>query len=134
MQRLQNLNSQFTATPASFNAGKLGPKSPDDIVIVSYARTAMTRAKKGPQAQTAPESMLKPVLIDVLKKGNVKDPAMIEEICVGNVLMPGAGCTGVRAAQFLAGIPHTTPMYTIDRLCSSGLQATACIANQIASG
>lgn len=81
----------------------------------------MTRAKKGPQANTAPESMLKPVLIDVLKKGKVSDPKMIEEICVGNVLMPGAGCTSVRGAQLLAGIPYTTPMYTIDRLCSSGL-------------
>ena len=133
MERLQKLNSQFTSTPASYNAGKLGPKSPDDVVIVSYARTAMTRAKKGPQANTAPESMLKPVLIDVLKKGKVSDPKMIEEICVGNVLMPGAGTTAVRAAQFLAGIPHTTPMYTIDRLCSSGLQACANIASQIVS-
>jgi acetyl-CoA acetyltransferase len=38
------------------------------------ARTAMTRAKKGPQKDTAPEAMLAPVLRDVIKKGNV-DPA-----------------------------------------------------------
>ena len=96
------------------------------------ARTAMTRAKKGPQKDTAPEAMLAPVLRDVIKKGNV-DPAQIQEICIGNVLQPGAGSTSSRMAQFLAGIPETTPLYAIDRLCSSGLQAVACIANQIRS-
>jgi acetyl-CoA acyltransferase 1 len=76
--------------------------------------------------------MLAPVLKDVIKKGNI-DPSKIEEICIGNVLQPGAGSTSSRMAQFLAGIPDTTPLYAIDRLCSSGLQAVACIANQIAS-
>jgi len=37
-------------------------------------------------------------------------------------------------AQFLAGIPNTTPLYAVDRLCSSGLQAVANIAGQIISG
>jgi acetyl-CoA acyltransferase 1 len=36
-------------------------------------------------------------------------------------------------AQFLAGIPDTTPLYAIDRLCSSGLQAVADVANAIRS-
>ena len=65
--------------------------------------------------------MLKPVLKDCLKKGKVSDPAMIQELCVGNVLQGGAGTASTRAAQFLAGIPHTTPQYAINRLCSSGL-------------
>jgi len=61
------------------------PQSDDDVVIVSFARTALTRAKRGPQKDTAPEAMLKPVLIDCLKKGKV-DGKVIEEICIGNVL------------------------------------------------
>lgn len=136
MQRLQKLNNQFEkqTTAGTFNSGRVGPKSDDDIVIVSFARTAMTRAKKGPQRDTAPESMLKPVLEDVLKKGKITDPKVLGEICIGNVLQPGAGSTSSRAAQFLAGIPCDVPLYAIDRLCSSGLQAVACVANQIAAG
>lgn len=94
----------------------------------------MTRAKKGPQKDTAPEAMLAPVLKDVLKKANDLDPKVVQEICIGNVLQPGAGSTSSRMAQFLAGIPDTTPLYAVDRLCSSGLQAVATIANSIRSG
>jgi acetyl-CoA acyltransferase 1 len=39
-----------------------------------------------------------------------------------------------RSAQFLAGISHSVPLYAVNRLCSSGLQAVATIANQIAAG
>ena len=129
--RLNMLNGHFDSQK-TFNARNVGPKSDDDVVLVSMARTAMTRAKKGPQKDTPPEAMLKPVLEDVIKKANI-DPSKIEEICIGNVLQPGAGSTSSRMAQFLAGIPDTTPLYAIDRLCSSGLQAVACVANQIAS-
>ena len=45
--RLNMLNGHFGAQP-TFNARTVNAKSDDDIVIVSMARTAMTRAKKGP--------------------------------------------------------------------------------------
>lgn len=77
--------------------------------------------------------MLAPVLKDVIKKANI-DPKLVEEICIGNVLQPGAGSTSSRMAQFLAGIPETTPLYAIDRLCSSGLQAVANVFNAIKAG
>ena len=50
MERLQKLNTQVSskATATSFNAGRVGAKDDNDVVIVSFARTAMTRAKKGP--------------------------------------------------------------------------------------
>lgn len=94
----------------------------------------MTRAKKGPQKDTAPEAMLAPVFKDVLKKAGNLDPKLVQEICIGNVLQPGSGATSSRMGQFLAGIPNSTPLYTIDRMCSSGLQAVACIANSIRAG
>lgn len=78
--------------------------------------------------------MLLPVLQDVLKKANNIDPNLIGEVCIGNVLQPGAGAITSRIAQLLAGIPDSTPNFTINRQCSSGLQAVATIANQIASG
>jgi acetyl-CoA acyltransferase 1 len=119
--RLAQLNTHFKAEPtSSFNARNVGPKHPDDVVLVSMARTAMTRAKKGPQRNTPPEIMLKVVLEDALKKGKV-DPKSVQEICIGNVLQPGAGQVSSRMAQFLAGIPEDTPLYAVNRLCSSGL-------------
>lgn len=101
---------------------------------MSYARTAVTRGKKGPQANTGAEAMLEPVLKDVLKKANNINPGLIEEVCIGNVLQPGAGAITSRIAQLLAGIPDACPNHTINRQCSSGLQAVATIANQIAAG
>jgi len=58
--------------------------------------------------------MLAPVLRDVMKKGNVKGD-QIGEIAIGNVLQGGAGAASSRMAQFLADIPETTPLYTINR-------------------
>lgn len=78
--------------------------------------------------------MLLPVLKDVLKKANNLDPKLIEEVCIGNVLQPGAGAITSRIAQLLAGIPDATPNHTINRQCSSGLQAVATVVNQIAAG
>lgn len=65
--------------------------------------------------------MLTVALKDVLKKANNLDPKLVEEIVIGNVLQPGAGMTTSRMAQFMAGFPETTPLYAINRFCSSGL-------------
>lgn len=126
------LNGHFESQK-TFNARNVGPKSDDDVVLVSMARTAMTRAKKGPQKDTAPEMMLKPVLKDVLVKANNFDAKKVQEICIGNVLQPGGGQATSRMGQLMADIPDTTPLYAVNRLCSSGLQAVANIAGQIAS-
>lgn len=49
------------------------------------ARTALTKAKKGAQKDTAPEVMLSVVLKDVIKKAGI-DAKLVEDVCVGNVL------------------------------------------------
>lgn len=72
--------------------------------------------------------MLEPVLKDVVKKAGI-DAKLIEEVCIGNVVQPGAGAGSSRMAQLLADIPATTSLYSINRQCSSGLQAVATIAN-----
>lgn len=59
---------------------------------------------------------------------------MVEDIVIGNVLMSGAGATYARMAGFLAGYPEQACTQAINRLCSSGLQAVATVANQIAAG
>lgn len=128
------MNSHFTAASPNFNGRSVGKKSPDDVVIVSYARTAMTRSKKGPQKDTAVEQMLVPVFKDVLRKANNMDPSLVGEITIGNVLQPGGGNTTARMGQMIAGIPYTTPLIAINRMCSSGLQAVISVANQINAG
>ncbi|CAN0363623.1 unnamed protein product, partial [Ectocarpus sp. 8 AP-2014] len=55
-------------------------------------------------------------------------------MCVGNVLQPGSGALSSRVAQVRAGIPHTVPLSTVNRQCSSGLQAVAHVAAGIKAG
>ena len=67
-------------------------------MVVSFARTAVTKAKRGAQKDTAPEQMLLQVLQAVLRKANNLDPKLVEELCIGSVLQPGAGATTSRMA------------------------------------
>ncbi len=62
------------------------------------------------------------------------DPALVEDICVGTVLGPGGGATEMRAAALVAGFPTSTAVRTLNRQCSSGLQACVDVANQIKTG
>lgn len=135
VDRIEGLNQQFRSNKGmTFNSGKPSqPKRDDDVVIIGMARTAMTRAKRGPQKDTGTEAMLKPVLEAVADQAKI-DKAVVEDIVIGSVLQSGAGSTPARMAGFLAGYPETTCVYGINRLCSSGLQAVATVANAISSG
>lgn len=77
--------------------------------------------------------MLAHVISDVCAKIGL-DKGKVDDIAVGNVCQPGAGATTSRMASFLAGFPHTTSVFAVNRFCSSGLQACADIFNAIKSG
>jgi acetyl-CoA acyltransferase 1 len=62
------------------------------------------------------------------------NPALVEDVVVGTVLAPGGGATEMRAAALVAGFPESTAVRTLNRQCSSGLQACVDIANQIKAG
>lgn len=62
------------------------------------------------------------------------DPALVEDVCVGTVLAPGGGATEMRAAALVAGFPDSVAVRTLNRQCSSGLQACVDVANQIRAG
>lgn len=62
------------------------------------------------------------------------DPSLVEDICVGTVLAPGGGATEMRAASLAAGFTEATAVRTLNRQCSSGLQACVDVANQIRAG
>ncbi|EIW78879.1 acetyl-CoA acetyl transferase [Coniophora puteana RWD-64-598 SS2] len=108
-------------------------KNDNDVVIVTAVRSAMTKSKKGGFKDTRPEELLSGVFKAAIAKAKI-NPALIEDITVGNVLPPGGGANTARMAALAAGIPNTTSISTVNRQCSSGLAAVNGIANQIIAG
>lgn len=108
-------------------------KSPNDVVIVAAYRTPITRARRGGFKDVHPEELLATVFKAIIEKTKI-DPKLVQDIQVGNVLPPGGGATVARMAALFAGFPDTTSICTVNRQCSSGLQAVAGIAHAIMSG
>ncbi|XP_058146630.1 3-ketoacyl-CoA thiolase, peroxisomal isoform X4 [Dasypus novemcinctus] len=135
MQRLQVVLGHLKgrapqAAPCLSGAARA---SADDVVVVHGRRTAIGRADRGGFKDTTPDELLSAVLTAVLQDVGLS-PAQLGDICVGNVLQPGAGAIMARIAQFLSDIPETVPLSTVNRQCSSGLQAVANIAGGIRNG
>ncbi|TFK04427.1 tudor domain-containing protein 3 [Platysternon megacephalum] len=105
----------------------------DDVVVVHGLRTPIAKAKRGGFKDTTPDELLSAVMTAVLTDVNLS-PEKVGDICVGNVLQPGAGAFTARVAQFLSGIPETVPLSCVNRQCSSGLQAVINIAGGIRNG
>ncbi|KAK9180293.1 hypothetical protein WN944_026458 [Citrus x changshan-huyou] len=106
----------------------------DDVVIVAAYRTALCKSKRGGFKDTYPDDLLAPVLKAVIEKTNV-DPSEVGDIVVGTVLAPGSQrASECRMAAFYAGFPETVPVRTVNRQCSSGLQAVADVAAAIKAG
>ncbi|KAJ1565376.1 3-ketoacyl-CoA thiolase, peroxisomal [Nowakowskiella sp. JEL0078] len=134
--RIDQISGHLANSTSSWNSttgSRIGFKSPDDVVIVSALRTAITRARRGPFKDTHPEKLLKAVLKATLDRTGI-NPALIEDVQVGNVLPAGGGATVARMAQLSAGFPVSSSISTVNRQCSSGLQAVHYIASAIENG
>ncbi|KAK2454073.1 Thiolase family protein [Trifolium repens] len=106
----------------------------DDVVIVAAYRTALCKAKRGGFKDTHPDDILAPVLKAVIEKTNL-NPSEVGDIVVGSVLGAGSQrASECRMAAFYAGFPETVPVRTVNRQCSSGLQAVADVAAAIKAG
>nr|GMD73127.1 3-ketoacyl-CoA thiolase 2, peroxisomal-like [Ipomoea batatas] len=106
----------------------------DDVVIVAAYRTAICKSKRGGFKDTLPDDLLASVLKAVIEKTNL-NPAEVGDIVVGTVLAPGSQrAIECRMAAFYAGFPETVPLRTVNRQCSSGLQAVADVAASIKAG
>ncbi|KAL6571327.1 3-ketoacyl-CoA thiolase 2, peroxisomal [Orobanche hederae] len=106
----------------------------NDVVIVAAYRTAQCKSKRGGFKDTYPDDLLAPVLKALLEKTNV-NPSEVGDIVVGTVLAPGSQrASECRMAAFYAGFPETVPVRTVNRQCSSGLQAVADVAAAIKAG
>ena len=104
----------------------------NDVVIVAALRTPLQKAKRGHFKDVYPEELLMGVFQGLIKQTGI-DPKKVEDIAVGNVLSAGAGATVARMAALAAGFPEATAVMAVNRQCSSGLQAIACIAEAIAA-
>lgn len=140
MRRLQVVLGHLKGRPASDPEPQAAPcwsgarrASAEDVVVVHGRRTAIGRSGRGGFKDTTPDELLSAVMTAVLQDVKLS-PAQLGDICVGNVLQPGAGAMMARIAQFLSGIPETVPLSAVNRQCSSGLQAVASIAGGIRNG
>ena len=106
-----------------------------EAVIVSSVRTAVGKAGKGLLRQTRPDDMAAEAIKGALARVPAVKPEMIEDVVLG-CAMPEAeqGMNVARIASLLAGVPHTAGAMTINRFCSSGLQAIALAADAVVAG
>uniref|UniRef100_UPI00398E8161 3-ketoacyl-CoA thiolase, peroxisomal isoform X2 n=1 Tax=Pristiophorus japonicus TaxID=55135 RepID=UPI00398E8161 len=114
-------------------APQAGSWAAEPVVVVHGLRTAIGKARRGSFKDTTPDELLSTVMQAVLNDVKL-NPRDLGDICVGNVLQPGAGALMARVAQFLSGIPESVPVYCVNRQCSSGLQAFINIVGGIRNG
>jgi acetyl-CoA acyltransferase len=106
-----------------------------EVVIVSSVRTSVGRAFKGSLRSTRPDELAAIAIRGALERVPQLDPNEIEDVILG-CAMPEAeqGMNVARIAALRAGLPVETSAMTINRFCSSGLQAMAMAAERIGSG
>ncbi|GLI73888.1 hypothetical protein PoHVEF18_002119 [Penicillium ochrochloron] len=128
--RLNSILSHLKGTSSGLSA--ITQKNPDDVVITLSLRTPLTKARKGGFKDAELDYIVYALLKETLAQSKI-DPALVEDVCLGNVNEAKAAYM-VRAASLAAGIPHTAGASSVNRFCSSGLKAVQDIANQISMG
>src|SRR5580658_3638552 len=106
-----------------------------DVVIVSAVRTPVGKAYKGTLRATRPDDLAATAIKGALERVPQVDPKEIEDVILG-CAMPEAeqGMNVARIASLRAGLPVDVSAMTINRFCSSGLQAIAMAAERIMAG
>jgi len=106
-----------------------------DIVIAEAVRSAVGRALKGSLTYTRPDEMAGEVVAGLLKRVPQLKPSDVEDLILGCAMPEGEqGLNVARVVGLLGGLPEETSAMTINRFCSSGLQAIALAAGSIAAG
>src|SRR5271167_1763211 len=106
-----------------------------EVVIVSAVRTPVGKANKGTLRATRPDDLAAVAIKGALERVPQLDPREIEDVILG-CAMPEAeqGMNVARIASLRAGLPVEASAMTINRFCSSGLQAIALAAERILAG
>src|SRR6202163_3286146 len=106
-----------------------------DAVIVSAVRTAVGKAPNGTLRGTRPDELAAATIAEALRRARGIEPSEIDDVILG-CAMPEAeqGLNVARIASLRAGIPVSASAVTVNRFCSSGLQAIAFAAERIMCG
>lgn len=105
-----------------------------EAVIVAGVRTPVGKAPRGSLKDTRPDELGSLVIQELLKRTHL-DPSMVEDVILGCAFPEAAqGMNMARNILLRAGLPVDVPGMTINRFCSSGLQAIAIAAERIMVG
>ncbi|MGA3204957.1 MAG: acetyl-CoA C-acyltransferase [Bryobacteraceae bacterium] len=106
-----------------------------EAVIIDCLRTAVGKSGRGTLKNTRPDDMAAAVFDDLLKRHPQVNKADIDDVILGCATPEAeSGMNMARVAALRAGFPDSVPGVTINRFCSSGLQAIAMAAEKIRSG
>jgi acetyl-CoA acyltransferase len=110
-------------------------KQIQDAYIVAAVRTPVGKAPRGVLRTVRPDDMLAHVLKAATAQVASLDPHDIGDVVVGCAMPEGEqGMNVARIGVLLAGLPNSVPAVTVNRFCSSGVQAIAMAADQIRTG
>jgi acetyl-CoA acyltransferase len=103
-----------------------------EAVVVASSRTPLAKSFRGSLNLTRPDDQLAHCIKDTLRKTPQVDHSEVEDVIIGCGYPAGVqGSNIARVAALLAGLPVTVAGVTVNRFCSSGLQAVAMAAHQI---
>ncbi len=106
-----------------------------EAVIVSAARTAIGRAKKGSLRDTRPEYFASEMIKGLVQRTPGLDPATVSDVVLGCAMPEGEqGMNVARLIALAAGFPTSVPAMTVNRFCSSGSQTIALASDTIRAG
>ena len=103
-----------------------------DVVIVAATRTAIGTFQ-GTLANVSAVELGSIVIRALLEKTDL-DPASVDEVILGQVLTAGCGQNPARQSAINAGLPHSVPALTVNKLCGSGLKTVSMAAQAIRCG
>src|SRR4030095_9273138 len=110
-------------------------KQLQDAYIVAATRTPVGKAPRGALKSTRPDSMLAFALQSALAQVPQIEPVRVEDVIVGCAMPEGEqGMNVARIGLLLAGLPNSVAGMTINRFCSSGLNAVSIAADRIRTG
>ena len=106
-----------------------------EAVVVSAVRTAVGRANRGTLIDVRPDEMASVVINEVLARAEPVKAEDVEDVILGCSFPEGEqGLNVARNALLRAGLPDSVPGQTVNRFCSSGLQAIATASERIMAG
>lgn len=106
-----------------------------EAVIVSGARTAVGRSKRGTLVNYRAEDMAAAVVREAWKRAGDLDKSIVDDVVIGCAFPEGSqGLNVARPIAMNAGFPSSVPAMTVNRFCSSGLQTIAQSCERIIAG